>query len=602
MTRQATPAPPTVPENLLEQYDLEDEVGRSARACVYRARDRVLDQTVALKLLHPRYGADAAFASRLYLTARAAAALGHPAIAAVYDRGPFDGSTFITSEWLAGGNLAALLHTSGPLTARQAVPALARVLDALAVAHASGIVHGDLHPRNLLLRGTEGRGALALADFGMNFVREWSEGRDGTIGDAVAPYRAPEAQPGAAATVAADLYAVAAILYEILAGGHAPSGGVWRRPAAIPRPLFATLERALSPDPGARYPSAIALRDALAAAIGATVPASWVAAPAGQLEEAVRVTGRTGATATARPWRSPRTAALLVTGALALGGLTGTAAFVQAGAPGFPRRAPLATVSPTAAVAPDTEALPTVAVTPDTEASPSPAPVPVVVPTPTFAAPEPTATSAAAIPSPVATLSAGAAALAPAQGSAPPARYTPPPRPSTSPAPTVTVAPPRVVSSGGVVGVTLENFSPSLLAGAYQPLDDQRRDGAQVALYGAGSGYNVGILTFESTVAPIGPLTLVLTGLDDEQAGHSTIQILLNGTTLYAGPSGFDNRPAIGAATGGTLPWEQMRLIIPAGTLKLGPNSLVVRNTTAGDELAPPYVLIHDMQIVGEAP
>ena len=84
----------------------------------------MLDQAVVLKLLHPRYGADAAFVSRLYLTACAAAALGHPAIAAVYDRGPFDGSTFITGEWFADGNLAALLHRSGPLATRQIVPAL----------------------------------------------------------------------------------------------------------------------------------------------------------------------------------------------------------------------------------------------------------------------------------------------------------------------------------------------------------------------------------------------------------------------------------------------------------------------------------------------
>lgn len=596
MTQRSTADPPSLPDDLLAQYDLDDEVGRNPRACVYQARDRVLDQTVALKLLHPRYGADVAFATRLYLTARAAAALGHPAIAAVYDRGPFDGSMFITGEWFAGGNLATLLHASGPLTARQVVPALARVLDALAVAHASGIVHGDLHPRNLLLRGTEAQGNLVIADFGMGFVREWSEGRAGAIGDDVAPYRAPEARPGAAGSVAADLYAVATILYEALAGGYPARDGVWRRPAAIPRPLFATLERALARDPAARYPSAIALRDALATAIGATIPASWVAAPAGQLGEAVRVERHPEATVIARPWRSPRTAALLVTGALALGGLTGTAVFVQAGAPGFPSRAPSATVAPlpTAAVIPEAEAVPPI--------EPTPAPAPVVVPTPTLAALEPTATTAAVLPSPVATLSAGAAALAPAQGLVPPAQFTPTPRPSTSASPVTVSAPPRVVSSGGVVGVTLENFSPSLLAGAYQPLDDQRRDGAQVALYGAGSGYNVGILTFEATVTPVGRLTLILTGLDDEREAHSTIQVLLNGTTLFSGASGFDNRPAIGAVSGGALPWGQMRLVVPEGTLKLGQNSLVVRNTTAGDELAPPYVLIHDLQIVGEAP
>ena len=349
-------------------------------------------------------------------------------------------------------------------------------------------------------------------------------------------------------------------------------------------------DRALSREPGARYPSAIALRDAIATAVGAAIPASWVAAATGQLGEAVRVERRATATVVSRPWRSPRTVALLVTGALALGGLTGTALFVRAGASDFPARAPLATAAP----------LPASAVTPEVDTAPTPAPV--VVPPPTPAAAEPTATTVAAVPTPGATLSAGAAALAPAQGAIPAARSTPTPRPSVNPSPAATSAPPRVVSSGGVVGITLENFSPSLLAGAYQPLDDQRRDGAQVALYGAGSGYNVGILTFEATVTPVGQLTLVLTGLDDEREARSTIQVLLNGTTLFSGASGFDNRPAIGAVAGGDLPWGQLRLVIPEGTLKLGQNSLVVRNTSVGDQLAPPYVLIHDLQIVGEAP
>lgn len=603
MVRQQTPEPssaesvPNAPHDLLAQYDLEDEVGRSARACVYQARDRVLDQPVALKLLHPRYGADAAFASRLYLTARAAAALGHPAIIDVYDRGPFDGSTFITMEWFAGGDLATLLRQSGPLTARQMVPPLARVLDGLAAAHAAGIVHGDLHPRNLLR--SEGAGqALVLADFGMRFVREWSEGWSATIDADVAPYRAPEAAPGTAAGIADDLYALAAILYEALAGEYPPVKGVWRRPAAISRPLFLVLERALSRDPALRYPSAIALRDALATAVGAAIPPSWVAAPAGQLEEAIRVEGREAPGRVARPWRAPRAVVLLVTGTLALGGLVGTAVLVQADAPGFPSRIPAASNVAPAPTADDVQ----------TEADPVTTAPQSVAPTATAAvagpavSAGPTAMAGASAPSPAPTLSAEAAALAPAGGVVAPAGVTATPRPSTGAILASTLAPPRVVSSGGTVGVTLENFSPTLLAGAYQPWDDQRRDGNQVGLYGAGSDYNVGILTFEATFTPTGQLTLVLTGLDDEAEVHSTLQVLLNGTTLYAGLSGFANRPPLGGAAGGALPWSQLRLVIPQGVLHAGTNSLVLRNTTPGEDLASPYVLIHDLQIVGEAP
>ncbi|HEY8598796.1 MAG TPA: serine/threonine-protein kinase, partial [Thermomicrobiales bacterium] len=216
MVRRVAPEAPVVaPFELLEQYDLLEELGGGERARVYRARDRVLDHAVAIKLLRDRYGRDAALAAHLYLTARAAASLGHPNIVTVFDQGQHDGSAFITMELVEGRNLADLLAQEGSLPPRWALPIVARILDALSAAHVYGIAHGDLHPRNVLLRanGTDGA-AVVLTDFGMSLAWERA--------DSFAPYRAPEGRSGDPASIAGDLYAVGVILYELLTGEKPP--------------------------------------------------------------------------------------------------------------------------------------------------------------------------------------------------------------------------------------------------------------------------------------------------------------------------------------------------------------------------------------------
>ena len=590
MARRVAQESPTVAAfDLLAQYDLQEEIGAGDRARVYRARDRVLDHVVAVKLLRDRHGRDSSLAAHLYLTARAAAGLGHPNIVAVYDHGPHDGSAFITSELIEGQSLADLLSRGGPLPVRQALPIAARVLDALSAAHTHGIAHGDLHPRNVLLRAGSADGVV-LTDFGMSLAREHS--------DSFAPYRAPEELAGEPASIAGDLYAVGVILHELLTGERPPAEGLKRRPATIPRPLFATLGQALAVAPGDRYPSAAAFREELTLTGGAALPAVWVAAQEGPLEAAVRVAEAPAPTRAAGRRGPYRTAAVLVAGTIALGGLAGAAA--------------LATTTRTTPT-------PTVAVTEEPVEQPVTEPVEQPVEE-TSPAPEPTASVAAvasaapttvAVPTaqptapPTPTVSAQAAALAPSVNT-PPVRLAQAPTPTVGPRPTPTIGTPRVVANngvGGAVGISLENFSPYLLQGAYQPSDVRSRDNAQVAIYGAGSGYNVGILTFEATILPSGQSTLVLTGLDDERETRSTIQIILNGYTLFSGASGFANRPPAAASDPAAgLPWDQMILLVPAGTLQSGPNTLVIRNISTGAELAPPYILINNLEFASEAP
>lgn len=589
MARRIAPAPPLVaPLDLLAQYDLQEEIGSGERAWVYRAHDRVLDQAVAVKLLRDRHGRDASLAARLYLTARAAASLGHPHIVAIYDHGQHDGSAFITSELIEGRDLGAILAQGGPLAANRALPLVARILDALSAAHTYGIAHGALHPRNILLRAESADGVV-LTDFGMGFA--WERG------DRQLLYRAPEEQSGEDGSIAGDLYAVATILYELLVGEKPPVDGLKRRPATISRPLFATLSRALAVEPSDRYPSAIALREALVISGGVALPATWVAAQEGPLEAAVRVGEEPATQPMPRRGGAYRAAAVIVAGTLALGGLAGSAAYLsnyrgEAPAPTVGATAEAVEEAPTAVPVEETPqaAEPTASVAAAAPAAPTP-PATAAVPTPE--------------PTPTATLSAQAAALAPSVNT-PPAYLSQAPTPTMGPRPTPTVGTARVVANGGVggaVGVSLENFSPYLLQGAYQPSDVRIRQDAQVAIYGAGSGYNVGILTFEATALPTGQITLVLTGLDDERSGHSTMQILLNGRTLFSGTNTFDNRPASAAIDpAGSLPWSQMVVIVPAGTLQNGTNTLVIRNVSTGVALAEPYILINNVEFAGEAP
>ncbi|HEY8598713.1 MAG TPA: hypothetical protein VIL85_09800, partial [Thermomicrobiales bacterium] len=375
-----------------------------------------------------------------------------------------------------------------------------------------------------------------------------------------------------------------------------------RRPATIARPLFATIGRALAATPADRYPTAAAFREALAVTGGVALPAVWVAAPEGPLEAAVRVTEiPTHNQAVAQRRGSYRTAAVLVAGTLVLGGLAGAAVLATSS-----RTTPPPTTAIAATVTEETVEQPVVPPVEETPQAEEPtqaveptisvaAIAPTVAVTPTVAAVQPTATP---------TLSAQAAALAP-NLTAPPA-LAQAPTPTAGPRPTPTANTPRVVTNGGVggaVGVSLENFSPYLLQGAFQSSDGRRRENAQVALYGAGSGYNVGILTFEATDLPTGQITLVLTGIDDELATHSTMQVLLNGRTLYSGTSGFANRPAAASSDPESgIAWDQMRLIVPKGTLQSGTNTLVIRNVSTGAELAPPYILINNLEFASEAP
>jgi tRNA A-37 threonylcarbamoyl transferase component Bud32 len=204
------------------RYEVVRPLGHGAMATVDLAHDVELDRPVALKRLAENFARDDGLRRRFVREARLAARLAHPHVVRVFDVGEDDGRPFIAMEYVEGETLADLVARRGPLPAAEAARLGMHMCAGLAAAHAAGLVHRDVKPQNLLL-GTDG--ALKLGDFG---IAAGHEGTRLTVAGTVlgtAGYLAPEQARGEQVTAAADIYAVGAVLYELLTGGPARSAG-----------------------------------------------------------------------------------------------------------------------------------------------------------------------------------------------------------------------------------------------------------------------------------------------------------------------------------------------------------------------------------------
>ena len=241
-------------------------------ASVYLARDRQLDRNVALKMLHPQFASDPAFAERLRREARAAAGLSHPNIVGVYDWGREGERYFIAMEYVSGRSLAEIIAVRGALDAKSATTIAFEVASALAVAHRGGMVHRDVKPQNVLL-STDGH--VKVTDFGIAGLigRGGSSGltETGTV-VGTAAYLSPEQACGEPTDARSDLYSLGVVLYEMLSGqrpftGETPVAVAYQHVAdppvplgeitgGVPQTLEAITMRLLAKDPEARYEKA----------------------------------------------------------------------------------------------------------------------------------------------------------------------------------------------------------------------------------------------------------------------------------------------------------------------------------------------------------
>jgi serine/threonine protein kinase len=202
---------------LAGRYELVEVIGRGGMGTVYRAVDLVLGRAVAVKMLPGLLAdQDPTSVARFEREARAAAALSHPAVVAVYDTGA-DGTTrFIVMELVAGRSLEAILRTAGPLDPARAAGIVARVADALAAAHAAGIVHRDVKPANVMVTAD---GSVKVLDFGIARVAGGTTLTQNASVLGTAAYMAPEQASGEPADERSDIYSLGCVLYALIAGG-----------------------------------------------------------------------------------------------------------------------------------------------------------------------------------------------------------------------------------------------------------------------------------------------------------------------------------------------------------------------------------------------
>ena len=262
----------------LGDYELLEEVGRGAQGAVFRARQKSLNRTVALKVISLGQWASKAHLKRFRREAEAAASLDHPSIVPIYEVRERHGSCYYSMRFIEGGQLDEVVGRE-PMAARRAVELIAKLARAVHYAHEHGILHRDIKPGNILL---DAKGEPHLADFGLAKLLETESTVTRTKEVLGTPsYMAPEQAVGETGklTSATDVYGLGAVLYQLLTAHPPFAGGTTYETTRLlldteprpPRLLNAKIDRdpsticlkCLEKDPQRRYSSALALAEDL---------------------------------------------------------------------------------------------------------------------------------------------------------------------------------------------------------------------------------------------------------------------------------------------------------------------------------------------------
>ena len=269
------------------RYRIVRKLGAGGMADVYLAEDQELGRRVAIKILNNRHANDAQFIERFRREAKNAAALNHPNIVSIYDRGEAEDTYYIAMEYLDGRTLKELVVGRGPAPVNVAVEYARQILSALGFAHRHGIVHRDIKPHNVLV---DREGRVKVTDFGIARAGTSQMTEAGSI-VGTAQYLSPEQARGTEVDQRSDLYSLGIVLYELLTGqtpfdGDTPVEIAMKHLSATPRPpshirrdvprdLDMVVMRALAKDPAARYQSADEMEADLERAVrGAPVAAA----------------------------------------------------------------------------------------------------------------------------------------------------------------------------------------------------------------------------------------------------------------------------------------------------------------------------------------
>lgn len=278
-----------------DDYELLGLLGTGGFGRVYRVRDLHLERQVALKVLQPLLTRDPEVVERFRREAQLAAGLRHPNIVNIYDIGGRSGLLWYTMELIDGPSLAQLVERDGPLPLDRTLRLLREALSALAHAHGSGLVHRDIKPENMLI---DRSGSVQITDFGLALALRGKFG-GATSQSGTPQFASPEQLLGERVDQRSDLYSLAAVAYYALLGTPPFPGLTVEQVLAkqttnqfptskgkrddVSEALEQVLDRALSADVSARYPSAAEFLQALNHAVGAPTKepvADWARAAA----------------------------------------------------------------------------------------------------------------------------------------------------------------------------------------------------------------------------------------------------------------------------------------------------------------------------------
>jgi beta-lactam-binding protein with PASTA domain/predicted Ser/Thr protein kinase len=261
---------------LADRYEVEQLLGQGGMARVFRGTDRVLNRSVAVKVLSPQFASDDQFVARFRREAQAAAALNHPNIVSVYDTGDQGDVHYIVMEYMEGRTLRDVIRQEGPILPERASEIGQAVARALSSAHEAGLVHRDIKPGNIMLTRD---GEVKVMDFG---IARTSTGDTLTQTAAVlgtASYLSPEQAQGTTVDARSDIYSLGCVLYEMLTGrapftGDSPVAIAYKHVREdavppgrlnpdVPSSLDAVVMKAMAKNPDNRYQTADELRQDL---------------------------------------------------------------------------------------------------------------------------------------------------------------------------------------------------------------------------------------------------------------------------------------------------------------------------------------------------
>jgi len=258
------------------RYRICDELGRGGMGYVYKAVDREVNETVALKILRPEISADEKLIDRFRNELKLARRISHKNVCRIYDLGVVDGIYYISMEFIPGDNLKRIVRMMGPLSPIRALRVAGQVCDGMAEAHRLGVIHRDLKTSNIMI---DADGDARIMDFGIALAATTKGLTDRGTLIGTPEYMAPEQIDGEEVDQRADIYSLGIILFELLSGrvpfeGPSPLSVAMKQKTArtpdllglnpeIPKALGAAIGKCLEKDAEARFQKIEALAAAL---------------------------------------------------------------------------------------------------------------------------------------------------------------------------------------------------------------------------------------------------------------------------------------------------------------------------------------------------